>query len=151
MREWVRRPYHTCSCLACVLAECAGMRACALRLMLVIPTPCGNDGHCDTCDAHTWPGLHFHVSFSPWGLCCACIRYPLLLTRSPRPRPVQMEQEAVQKREEEEKADAMKALEHRTIDSKLEMDILDALEECKVRGDVRMRPHRPMSARASCS
>lgn len=43
-----------------------------------------------------------------------------------------MEKEAAERREAEEKADAMKALEHRTIDSKLEMDIMDALEETKV-------------------
>lgn len=48
----------------------------------------------------------------------------------------QMEKEAVEKREAEEKADAMKALEHRTIDSKLEMDIMDALEETKVRYNI---------------
>lgn len=37
--------------------------------------------------------------------------------------------EAVAKREEEEKGNAMKALENRTQDSKVEMDIMDALEE----------------------
>ena len=34
-------------------------------------------------------------------------------------------------RAEEEKVDAMKALENRTLDSKLEMDVLDALDEIK--------------------
>jgi hypothetical protein len=34
-------------------------------------------------------------------------------------------------REEDEKVDAMKALEYRTLDSKLEMDVLDALDEIK--------------------
>ena len=51
-----------------------------------------------------------------------------------------MEKEAVERREAEEKADAMKALEHRTIDSKLEMDIMDALEETKV-GKTHTRRH----------
>jgi hypothetical protein len=51
---------------------------------------------------------------------------------------MQMEKEAVAQREAEEKADAMKALEHRTIDSKLEMDIMDALEETKVRARARL-------------
>jgi hypothetical protein len=46
---------------------------------------------------------------------------------------LQLEKEAVQKREDEEKNDAMKALEHRTIDSRIEMDIQDALEEIKSR------------------
>ncbi|CAI5717676.1 unnamed protein product [Peronospora destructor] len=42
------------------------------------------------------------------------------------------EQEAaVAQRVEEEKGDAMKALENRTLDSKREMDILDALDEIK--------------------
>eukprot|EP01105_Mastigella_eilhardi_P020447 TRINITY_DN4876_c0_g1_i1.p1 TRINITY_DN4876_c0_g1~~TRINITY_DN4876_c0_g1_i1.p1 ORF type:complete len:445 (+),score=152.11 TRINITY_DN4876_c0_g1_i1:72-1337(+) len=41
------------------------------------------------------------------------------------------EEEARKQREEEEKGDAMKALEHRTIDSKAEMDILDALDEMR--------------------
>ncbi|OWZ07289.1 Coiled-coil domain-containing hypothatical protein [Phytophthora megakarya] len=42
------------------------------------------------------------------------------------------EQEAaVAQRAEEEKGDAMKALENRTLDSKREMDILDALDEIK--------------------
>ena len=40
--------------------------------------------------------------------------------------------EAVAKREEEEKGNAMKALENRTQDSKVEMDIMDALEELQV-------------------
>lgn len=40
-------------------------------------------------------------------------------------------EEAKKKREEEEKGDAMKALENRTMDSKVEMDIIDALEEIK--------------------
>jgi len=35
------------------------------------------------------------------------------------------------KREKEEEGDAMKALENRTVDSKIEMDILDALDEIK--------------------
>ncbi|EEY66917.1 coiled-coil domain-containing protein 94 [Phytophthora infestans T30-4] len=38
---------------------------------------------------------------------------------------------AVAQRVEEEKGDAMKALENRTLDSKREMDILDALDEIK--------------------
>lgn len=37
--------------------------------------------------------------------------------------------EAVAAREEEERGNAMKALENRTLDSKKEMDIMDALEE----------------------
>jgi hypothetical protein len=41
-----------------------------------------------------------------------------------------MEEEANQ-REEEDKYDAMKALENRTMDNKVEMDILDALDEIK--------------------
>ncbi|KAF4316415.1 hypothetical protein BBO99_00008507 [Phytophthora kernoviae] len=41
------------------------------------------------------------------------------------------EQAAIAQREEEEKGDAMKALENRTLDSKREMDILDALDEIK--------------------
>lgn len=41
------------------------------------------------------------------------------------------EEAAHQKREEEEKGDSMKALENRTLDSKREMDILDALDEIK--------------------
>jgi DNA-directed RNA polymerase subunit RPC12/RpoP len=40
-------------------------------------------------------------------------------------------EEAKQKREEEEEGDTMKALENRTVDSKIEMDILDALDEIK--------------------
>jgi hypothetical protein len=47
------------------------------------------------------------------------------------------EKEEGERRAEEEQQDAMKALEHRTIDSKLEMDILDALEETKVMGNKR--------------
>lgn len=42
----------------------------------------------------------------------------------------ELEQEA-KEREEEEDMDAMKALEHRTIDNKIEMDVLDALDEIK--------------------
>jgi len=42
---------------------------------------------------------------------------------------LQAEQEALKKREEEEKADPMKALEHRTVDSRIEMDMQDAIEE----------------------
>lgn len=63
---------------------------------------------------------------------------------------MQTEQEAVQKREEEEKADAMKALEHRTIDSKLEMDIMDALEETKAMASKRdaIRPDHILAMRA---
>ncbi|KAF1316354.1 Coiled-coil domain-containing protein 94, partial [Globisporangium splendens] len=41
------------------------------------------------------------------------------------------EEAAHQKREDEEKGDSMKALENRTLDSKREMDILDALDEIK--------------------
>ncbi|DAZ99106.1 TPA: hypothetical protein N0F65_008411 [Lagenidium giganteum] len=41
------------------------------------------------------------------------------------------EEEAVKKREDEEQGDSMKALENRTLDSKREMDILDALDEIK--------------------
>ncbi|KAG9413212.1 Coiled-coil domain-containing protein 94 [Aphanomyces cochlioides] len=41
------------------------------------------------------------------------------------------EKEAVKAREEEEKGDSMKALENRTLDSKREMDIIDALDEIK--------------------
>ena len=37
--------------------------------------------------------------------------------------------EAVAEREDEERGNAMKALENRTLDSKQEMDIMDALEE----------------------
>jgi len=40
-------------------------------------------------------------------------------------------EEVKKKREEEEEGDAMKALENRTMDSKVEMDIIDALEEIK--------------------
>ena len=39
--------------------------------------------------------------------------------------------EEEQKREEEESTDAMKSLENRTLDSKIEMDVLDALDEIK--------------------
>ena len=39
--------------------------------------------------------------------------------------------EAKKQREDEDKLDAMKSLENRTIDSKLEMDVLDALDEIK--------------------
>ncbi|KAG6612407.1 Coiled-coil domain-containing protein 94 [Phytophthora cinnamomi] len=47
-------------------------------------------------------------------------------------RETEDEQEAaVAQRAEEEKGDAMKALENRTLDSKREMDILDALDEIK--------------------
>lgn len=38
---------------------------------------------------------------------------------------------AAKEREEEDKLDAMKSLENRTIDSKIEMDVLDALDEMK--------------------
>lgn len=41
------------------------------------------------------------------------------------------EEAAIAQRVEEEKGDAMKALENRTLDSKREMDILDALDEIK--------------------
>jgi hypothetical protein len=41
------------------------------------------------------------------------------------------EEAALKERVEEEKGDAMKALENRTLDSKREMDILDALDEIK--------------------
>ncbi|KAG7392565.1 Coiled-coil domain-containing protein 94 [Phytophthora pseudosyringae] len=41
------------------------------------------------------------------------------------------EEAAVAQRAEEEKGDAMKTLENRTLDSKREMDILDALDEIK--------------------
>lgn len=41
------------------------------------------------------------------------------------------EEAALAQRVEEEKGDAMKALENRTLDSKREMDILDALDEIK--------------------
>ncbi len=41
--------------------------------------------------------------------------------------------EAVSNREDEERGNAMKALENRTNDSKVEMDIMDALEELQVR------------------
>lgn len=47
-------------------------------------------------------------------------------------RETEDEQEAaIAQRAEEEKGDAMKALENRTLDSKREMDILDALDEIK--------------------
>jgi hypothetical protein len=39
--------------------------------------------------------------------------------------------EAVRAREEEERGNAMKALENRTKDSKREMDIMEALDEMK--------------------
>lgn len=42
-----------------------------------------------------------------------------------------VEAEVSTAREEEEKVDAMKALENRTVDSRLEMDVLDALDEIK--------------------
>jgi len=41
------------------------------------------------------------------------------------------QEEVVQQREEEDELDNMKALENRTLDSKIEMDVLDALEEIK--------------------
>lgn len=41
------------------------------------------------------------------------------------------EEAAMKERQDEEKGDAMKALENRTLDSKREMDILDALDEIK--------------------
>ncbi|OQR80759.1 coiled-coil domain-containing protein 94 [Achlya hypogyna] len=41
------------------------------------------------------------------------------------------EEKMLKEREEEEKGDSMKALENRTLDSKREMDILDALDEIK--------------------
>jgi len=40
-------------------------------------------------------------------------------------------EEETKQREEEDKYDAMKSLEHRTMDNKVEMDILDALDEIK--------------------
>jgi len=40
-------------------------------------------------------------------------------------------EEAKQQRQKEEEGDAMKALENRTVDSKTEMDILDALDELR--------------------
>ncbi|KAG1693024.1 hypothetical protein DVH05_024059 [Phytophthora capsici] len=43
----------------------------------------------------------------------------------------EQEEAAVAQRTEEEKGDAMKVLENRTLDSKREMDILDALDEIK--------------------
>ena len=43
----------------------------------------------------------------------------------------QAEQSAVQKREEEEKGNAIKELENRTLDSKREMEMLDALDEMR--------------------
>ena len=43
----------------------------------------------------------------------------------------QASQESKAKRAHEEMGDAMKTLENRTFDSKKEMDILDALDECK--------------------
>ncbi|KAL3659456.1 hypothetical protein V7S43_015448 [Phytophthora oleae] len=43
----------------------------------------------------------------------------------------EQEEAALAQRTEEEKGDAMKALENRTLDSKREMDILDALDEIK--------------------
>lgn len=66
-------------------------------------------------------------------------------------RPLQTEKDAIQKREDEEKADAMKALEHRTIDSKLEMDIMDALEETKAMAGKRnaIRPADILAMRAA--
>lgn len=39
--------------------------------------------------------------------------------------------EAVRSREEEERGNAMKALENRTKDSKREMDIMEALDEMR--------------------
>ena len=39
--------------------------------------------------------------------------------------------EAVRAREEEERGNAMKALENRTKDSKREMDLMEALDEMK--------------------
>ncbi|KAG7394407.1 Coiled-coil domain-containing protein 94 [Phytophthora boehmeriae] len=49
------------------------------------------------------------------------------------------EQAALAQRQEEEKGDAMKALENRTLDSKREMDILDALDEIKA---INQRHHK---------
>eukprot|EP01037_Dinobryon_pediforme_P020327 gene20327-20920_t len=43
---------------------------------------------------------------------------------------ISLEEEA-KLREEEDKVDAMKALENRTIDNKVEMDVLDALDEIR--------------------
>jgi hypothetical protein len=43
----------------------------------------------------------------------------------------QAEEDAAKDRADEERADAMKALENRTLDSKVEMEILDALDEIK--------------------
>jgi len=43
-----------------------------------------------------------------------------------------IEEQAKEKREKEEMGDAMKALENRTHDSKVEMDILDALDEIRL-------------------
>jgi hypothetical protein len=40
-------------------------------------------------------------------------------------------EEAKQQREDEDKLDSMKSLENRTLDSKIEMDVLDALDEMK--------------------
>lgn len=40
-------------------------------------------------------------------------------------------EEDQKEREEEEEMDAMKALEHRTLDNKIEMDVLDALDEIR--------------------
>ena len=43
----------------------------------------------------------------------------------------QAKEEVAKEREEEDEHDTMKALENRTLDSKLEMDVLDALDEIK--------------------
>jgi hypothetical protein len=43
----------------------------------------------------------------------------------------QAEEEVKREREEEDEYDTMKALENRTLDSKIEMDVLDALDEIK--------------------
>lgn len=44
----------------------------------------------------------------------------------------EQEEGAIQEREEEESGDAMKTLENRTMDSKIEMDILDSLDDTKL-------------------
>lgn len=57
--------------------------------------------------------------------------YALNLTLRPWSTGSQANKQALEKRAEDEKNDTMKALEHRAIDAKIEMNLLDAIEELK--------------------
>ena len=66
--------------------------------------------------------------------CCCVTRSALAcLPATPPPalRAPRAQVDAATAREEEERGNAMKALENRTLDSKREMDILSALDEMK--------------------